>query len=239
MMEWIKKKPCWVKVILKVLMVLCIAFVVIYIIPRTINYLILKPAKFEVIGDGTHWLSFWASYLATIASFVMAFLTWKSLRQNKKQLEEMKQQWENEHRPYVEVYQIQENPLITDKKRIEFVNLGLSSATNIKFSIEEDVLQHLSSEGKEVVQSFGDFNYFSLFPRETRIFTLCEHRKIQGEDKYLIGERTVSKDDYNSFIEFFKGKNNVIRIYGSYNIKYKFEAAICRSNSRESLKNKE
>lgn len=72
-MERIKNIPSWVIAISKVLLGVFIAIVIIYIIPRTINYLILKPATFEIVGDGTHWLSFWGSYLGAIISAGVAF----------------------------------------------------------------------------------------------------------------------------------------------------------------------
>ena len=93
-MEWIKKIPNWGKVVLNVLLWVFITFVVICIIPYIINYLILKQARFDIVGDGTHWLSFWASYLAAIASFVMIFFTWRTLK-------EMQRQWKEQNTPIV------------------------------------------------------------------------------------------------------------------------------------------
>ena len=85
-MERIKKIPNWGKVVLKVLLWLSITVVVIYVIPRIINYLILKPASFEVVGDGTHWLSFWGGYLGAIISAGVAFIILGiQYQQNKKE----------------------------------------------------------------------------------------------------------------------------------------------------------
>lgn len=87
-MERIKNIPSWVIAILKVLLGVFITIVVIYIIPRTINYIILKPATFEIVGDGTHWLSFWGSYLGAIISAGVAFFILAiQYRQNKKENE--------------------------------------------------------------------------------------------------------------------------------------------------------
>ena len=73
-MKWINNLPTWIKVVLKILFWLSVAVVVIYVIPRIINCLILKPARFEVVGDGTHWLSFWGGYLGAIISAGVAFI---------------------------------------------------------------------------------------------------------------------------------------------------------------------
>lgn len=73
-MKWINNLPTWIKVVLKILFWLSVAVVVIYVIPRIINCLILKPARFEVVGDGTNWLSFWGGYLGAIISAGVAFI---------------------------------------------------------------------------------------------------------------------------------------------------------------------
>ena len=85
-MKWINNLPTWIKVVLKILFWLSVAVVVIYVIPRIINYLILKPASFEVVGDGTHWLSFWGGYLGAIISAGVAFIILGiQYQQNKKE----------------------------------------------------------------------------------------------------------------------------------------------------------
>lgn len=85
-MKWINNLPTRIKVVLKILLWLSVAVVVIYVIPRIINYLILKPACFEVVGDGTHWLSFWGGYLGAIISAGVAFIILGiQYQQNKKE----------------------------------------------------------------------------------------------------------------------------------------------------------
>lgn len=55
--------------------------------PFLLNWLLLKNAIVPVVGDGTVWLSFWPVYLSAIASFGMIYFTYRSLQQNKKQIE--------------------------------------------------------------------------------------------------------------------------------------------------------
>ena len=73
MIEEIKKNN-WYKMTLKVLLWLLVVIVVICLIPLTINYLILYPAQIDIVGDGTHWLSFWGGYLGAIISAGVAFI---------------------------------------------------------------------------------------------------------------------------------------------------------------------
>ena len=57
-------------------------------IPCLINYLILQPQQFNIVGDGTTWLSFWVTYIGAIASFAMVLITWWTLKQNKTALKQ-------------------------------------------------------------------------------------------------------------------------------------------------------
>ena len=66
----IKKLPIYIKII----SLLLIVVVIIYIIPKTINDVILLPAIFEIVGKGTDWLSFWGAYLGSIISAAVAFI---------------------------------------------------------------------------------------------------------------------------------------------------------------------
>lgn len=165
------------------------------VLPLLINLCYRLESDCSELHAPSAWATFWATYLAAIASFAMVFITWLTLKKNKEQndailqqntdqLNEMKRQWENEHRPYLEVYQLKNNIYTNERRTIEFVNLGLSTATNIKFSIDKAAISQLSDSGKEIVKSFGNWDIFSLFPRETRIFILHE----QKNGNYYIGE---------------------------------------------------
>ena len=51
--------------------------------PLIINWLILRPAFFKIVGEDTDWLGFWGAYIGTILSSVIAFyVLHKQLEQN-------------------------------------------------------------------------------------------------------------------------------------------------------------
>ena len=215
------------------------------VLPLLINLCYRLESDCSELHAPSAWATFWATYLAAIASFAMVFITWLTLKknkeqndailqQNKDQLNEMKRQWENEHRPYLEVYQLKDNIYTNERRIIEFVNLGLSTATNIKFSIDKAAISQLSDSGKEIVKSFGNWDIFSLFPRETRIFTLHE----QKNGNYYIGGRSVSKSDFYLFVKYINDNHGQIKISGMYNNKYHFDSVLCYFNSRQTLKDR-
>lgn len=83
------KKQLWI----------CIAIgFAILLFPIVLNWALLQEAIIPVVGDSTTWLSFWPVYLSAMASFGMIYFTYLSLRQNKKQLEELRKQREEDER---------------------------------------------------------------------------------------------------------------------------------------------
>lgn len=64
----------------------------ILILPLVINFVILLPKFFPVVGDGTNWLSFWAGYTGSIVTAGIAmFVLWKQLKQNHEENEDNRQ----------------------------------------------------------------------------------------------------------------------------------------------------
>lgn len=69
------------------------------LIPILLNWVIRWRSFFKFVGKDTDWLGFWVTYISAIASFAMVFITWRTLQQNKEQLEEIKRQWNEQNKP--------------------------------------------------------------------------------------------------------------------------------------------
>ncbi len=81
-----------------------IIFIILILLPFAINLLIQMPAQFDIVGEPANWLMFWPTYISAAASFFMIYVTYLSLRQNREQLNEMKRQWDEEHKPEIVAY---------------------------------------------------------------------------------------------------------------------------------------
>lgn len=66
---------------------LTIIVCVLLLLPIIVNSLYLFNAWHQIFEEPSKWSVFWATYLSSIASFAMVFITWKTLRQNKEQSE--------------------------------------------------------------------------------------------------------------------------------------------------------
>lgn len=73
------------------------------VFPYILNKLFLIDRYWDIVGGPKEWLAFWPSYLSALASAVMIAYTAMTLKNNKEQLDELKRQWEEEHKPNVSV----------------------------------------------------------------------------------------------------------------------------------------
>lgn len=205
-MKKVLKRHWWI-----ILLFLLIAI----LFPLVLNWVMQKPAIFKYVGDSADWLGFWAAYISAIASFAMVIITWMTLSQNKAQLNEMKRQWEEEHRPRLEIY-FAKTPSAKNYG-IEIVNIGKSPATDIEFSLNKELLDHIhNANAREALQKIGN-TQLSILPNDTQYISLCEKGYDPNYNYYwkICGEK-VSGDDYNSFVKYFEQKKSIY-VHGSYN----------------------
>lgn len=116
------------------LWILFVIFVI--LIPIGINIIVgmKTPFNFPIVGASKDWLMFWATYSSAVASFMMVWFTSKTLKQNDKQLEVIKKQWEAEHTPEIFASLIRSK----DKGFIRIMNVSNISIKNLKIEITQD-----------------------------------------------------------------------------------------------------
>lgn len=116
-------------------------FLITIAIPYIINFLILSKRCWDVVGEGRDWLAFWPSYLSSIASAVMIGYTAITLKNNKQQLDELKRQWLEEHKPSLTVsYNMIENVAylrLVNTSKVEITNLTITGNFYFKEEIND------------------------------------------------------------------------------------------------------
>lgn len=68
--------------------------VILLFLPLLINLCYLCKTCYPILHAPSAWTTFWATYLAAIASFLMIYFTWKTLK-------EMQRQWKEQNTPIV------------------------------------------------------------------------------------------------------------------------------------------
>ena len=166
----------------------CIALI---LFPFFLNWTLLQNAIIPVVGDSTTWLSFWPVYLSAIASFGMIYFTYRSLQQNKRQLEELRKQREEEERARIVFSVI----VYQHAFMLKISNIGKRNVYNATIQFNEDFINELFKEQYEV----GFKQLASPFFIEA------------GTSRFLFIGFCQDVNDA------WKNKNVVIRMKGSYN----------------------
>jgi hypothetical protein len=174
--------------IVGIVIVACVLF------PFFLNWVLQKESFVAVVGDSVTWLSFWPVYLSAIASFGMIYMTFLSLRQNKKQLEELRRQREDDERARlvfsVVVYQY--------AFMLKISNIGKRNVYKATIHFNEDFLDELLEE-----------KYQEGYRQLSKPFFV-----EAGKSRYLLIGWCQDINDA------WKNKHVVIRMNGSYNSVY-------------------
>ena len=180
-----------------------IVVMLLLLFPVVLNWILLREAIVPVVGDSTTWLTFWPVYLSAMASFGMIYYTYRSLQQNKKQLEEMKAQREEEERARlvfsVIVYQT--------AFMLKISNIGKRNVFNAIIHFNEDFLNELMEERFE-----------EGYKQLARPFFV-----EAGTSRYLFIGFCQDVNDA------WKNKNVVIKMKGSYNDVYNIDEELYMS----------
>lgn len=159
-------------------------------LPVLLNFLILIPAFLPIVGSGSDWLMFWVTYISSIASFAMVFITWRTLQQNEAQFNEMKKQWDAEKKPkLIFSLGIHQKCLF-----LKITNIGIAPAYNIKLSIND--------------------SFYNALPEG-----VAKHCFDQFIEPFFIdGKSTkyVFIGTGNDLETYFKNKNIVLKIDGTF-----------------------
>lgn len=235
----------WRNLLLKVVLGIIVLIVVVCVIPYTINCLILKQAQFDIVGNGTHWLSFWASYLAAIASFAMVLITWWTLRESKKQNQDILaqnntiiklnqkqhndtlQHWEDEIRPYIEVRIVKY--FFPHQVCLEFYNFGKTTAKDITFSFKQTFLNKIKNENVRIALSEMGSCPFYLLGGSTKLIPVALEENVSGVKVYMIGNHSVTEQVFGAALTDFM-QVQTFEVQGNYGAKYTFDEVIPYAN---------
>lgn len=199
-----------------------IIIVIMFVIAIIINYLILCPRQFEFVGKDTDWLSFWPTYLSSIASFAMVLITWWTLTKTQ-------QHWEEEERPllYAEVNQFihstQGNQRNDYKYVLKIENVGIQLASDVNVEVmfvseDENIRTNIFYD--KIVAEFNEIkkNVYMIKGKDTRLITLLP------DSEWLPTNQNEDFKAYDSFHQFFM--ENSIKVIINYNQKYKLETKL-------------
>lgn len=184
----------------KVLIWVVVVALGVIVFPLLLNWLLLRDAIAPVVGDSVTWLTFWPVYLSAIASFGMIYFTYRSLQENRKQLEEIKRQREEDERARLVFSVI----VYEHAFMLKISNIGKRNVYEASIRFNEEFLKELPEERfEEGYRQLGK----SFFVEA-------------GTSRYLFIGWCQDINDV------WKKKNVVIKMNGSYNGVYNIDEEI-------------
>ena len=118
--------------------------------------------------------------ISAIATLIMAFATFLTLWQSRKQLEEMKRQWSEEHQPVIDAKYVKSPP---KNYGIQLINNGKGEADNIKISFDLSTIENVPMCVTERV-GFIESQSYNLLPNRQIIISLIDIKNniVNGVD---------------------------------------------------------
>lgn len=175
------------------------------------------------------WTAVWTS-VSAIATAIMAWFTYKSIQNSKEQLAEMKEQWEMENRPIIEMmlayplYSIKDGSLALVLK-----NIGRTTAENVKIEIDKDFINSVpNSQVVEQLKSMSSYS-FRILPAATKIINISLVQPLNRNKryKYQVFGKPLKNEEYEALVSFFK--SNSIKVSCTYD-KYQFSDVLETNN---------
>lgn len=192
--------------------------VLVVLVPFGLNILLSVDLSekwgFPIVGSSLDWFYFWASYLGAAASFIMIVYTSMSLRQNRKQLDEIKRQWNEERRARLVFSLAHKNDLIV----LKVSNVGKEPAYNIKLRFSDEFIESLFVKYiRELYTSFTDKS-FTIGASESKFFYLSGTWSAGRTHSF---EQPKELIEGTKFVEWLNNHRDMpIAISGTYNDKY-------------------
>ena len=185
---------------LRSVLLMCTIIVACVLFPFVLNWSLLRNPILPIVGDAETWLSFWPVYLSSIASFGMIFFTYRSLQQNKTQIEELRLQREEDERARLVISVI----VYQTSFMLKISNIGKRNVFNAIINFNEDFISELVEK-----------RFQEGFRQLSKPFFV-----EAGTSRYLYIGRCPEVN------KAWKDKNVVIKINGSYNNIYTIEEDI-------------
>lgn len=166
-----------------------------------------------IIGEDPKTIEFfslWVGILSAVASFAMVFITGISVNLNNRQLEELKRQWKEEHKPYLTCHLVTHDHLF----RLCVRNSSNIVAKDVHISIENHL--HEVPLKFDKLKTFFEHQVFLIPPQENIYFNLLISAYRDEENLptgYILVSMKCGESDFGDFALY--PRNHAYVIYNN------------------------
>ncbi len=149
------------------------------------------------------WSIFWTA-LTAIGTLAMAFVSYKTLCKNDNQVKEMKRQWEEDHRPYIDIVLIDSNAnYTTDSRSIFIENYGKGIANNVNIHFDDSFIDGIPCDDlKDYLHKLQTKSYRIIYGRNQSV-PFCNILN-DSRTNYRINTKVFDYNKKNELIEYLK-----------------------------------
>ena len=174
-------------------------------------------------------ITYWTA-LTAIGTIAMAIATFCSLRKNDKQVNEMKRQWEEDHRPYLDIKLVYNHNLNSTASRyLQIRNFGKGTANDIQFQLDKDFINNIEIETlKEHLLSLVKDKY-RVLPNESINKVFCDIIEHGNSGKCRISSEEFNLNQRSALLKYLDNPITVAVQY-TWNGKSYYENFILKYN---------
>lgn len=133
--------------------------------------------------------------LTAISTFLLAVITFVTVRQNRSQLKEIKRQWEIEQSPDLDIGLISLPYRMPDESlAIEIRNFGKGIADNIKLSLDKDFVNNFPIKSVREMALKIEKSEYRVLPGESKIIPVCRFDTNNVKCDKLFGQTIFGED---------------------------------------------
>lgn len=158
----------------------------------------------------------------------MCVLTYCTLRCNNRQLNELKRQWNEEHRPKLEILLVEPWGLRTESVCLEIRNIGKDVAHNVKIDVADVFFQTIGIESVKKDFEIKHNREYTILPGEALHLNLCE---INWDNQYSIHGTEVALSEFEQLLDRLSELKFVVQCYFSDN--YTVGRTLCTKDKQK------
>lgn len=149
------------------------------------------------------WSTFWTA-LTAVGTIAMAVVSFWALRKNDDQVDEIKRQWEEEHRPFVDMVLIGSNAnYTTDSRSILIENYGKGIANNLNIHFDDSFIDGIPCDDlKDYLNMLQTKSYRIIYGRNQSV-PFCNILN-DSRTTYRINTKVFDYKKKNELIEYLK-----------------------------------
>ena len=175
------------------------------------------------------WGNTW-TFLTAVGTIAMAWTTYKVLKKNDDQVAEMKRQWEEDNKPYLDVRLDYKDSLSSTASRYLLIeNYGKGTATDIKLSFEDSFVAHIViQELKKKIKALHNKTY-KVLPGRSIKEIFCDIIDLSNSGKSRIGTEEFDLYQRKALLDYLN-KPIKVDINYKWNSKTYSETTIMKYN---------